>query len=330
MRNKSRYPVHDTLPRIAQVDPDAVLRRADLPPDFFVRNPDGVTADQFYRLWSALYEEANREDFALYFGQAMARSVFATPLFAFSCSPDVRTGLLRLSLFKPLVAPVHMEVAETPETLKTITTPRDSSITVPASLQAFEAVYLVSCIRNHTVTDVAPVSITLGGTPDGMADLEAFFGCPVHIGPGPLSIELRQQDAALPLLSENAELWQVLEEKLNMRLRQWAEDLSASERVRNALIELLPSGKSSIEAVCKRLATSTRSLQRELRDQGVTFREVLDATRTELSLGYLRDGEINIDEISYLLAYRDPNSFYRAFQGWTGMTPSQARQQANT
>jgi AraC-like DNA-binding protein len=25
------------------------------------------------------------------------------------------------------------------------------------------------------------------------------------------------------------------------------------------------------------------------------------------------------------LAYRDPNSFYRAFQDWTGMTPAQAR-----
>lgn len=30
-------------------------------------------------------------------------------------------------------------------------------------------------------------------------------------------------------------------------------------------------------------------------------------------------------EISFLLAYEDPSSFYRAFRAWTGQTPEQAR-----
>jgi AraC-like DNA-binding protein len=35
--------------------------------------------------------------------------------------------------------------------------------------------------------------------------------------------------------------------------------------------------------------------------------------------------ELSISEISHLLAYREPNSFFRAFQGWTGRTPQQVR-----
>jgi AraC-like DNA-binding protein len=30
-------------------------------------------------------------------------------------------------------------------------------------------------------------------------------------------------------------------------------------------------------------------------------------------------------EISFLLGYDDPRSFYRAFQSWTGLTPQLAR-----
>ncbi|MCP4822157.1 MAG: helix-turn-helix transcriptional regulator [Shimia sp.] len=96
-------------------------------------------------------------------------------------------------------------------------------------------------------------------------------------------------------------------------------------RVRNALIELLPAGQASVDAVCGRLLTSRRSLQRHLSAEGETFQKVLDDTRSDLSMHYLRRGDMSVEEISYLLAYRDPNSFYRAFHGWTGMTPSQAR-----
>jgi len=30
-------------------------------------------------------------------------------------------------------------------------------------------------------------------------------------------------------------------------------------------------------------------------------------------------------EISFLLGYEEPNSFFRAFHAWTGQTPEQAR-----
>ena len=54
---------------------------------------------------------------------------------------------------------------------------------------------------------------------------------------------------------------------------------------------------------------------------------MLDTTRADLSMHYLRHGKMSVEEISFLLAYRDPNSFYRAFHGWTGMTPAEARGQ---
>ena len=79
------------------------------------------------------------------------------------------------------------------------------------------------------------------------------------------------------------------------------------------------------DAVCRQMVMSKRSLYRHLAREEVTFQSILDETRTELALHYLRQDDVSVEEISYLLAYSDPNSFYRAFRNWTGMTPLQAR-----
>ncbi|WP_108257602.1 helix-turn-helix transcriptional regulator [Mangrovicoccus ximenensis] len=109
------------------------------------------------------------------------------------------------------------------------------------------------------------------------------------------------------------------------RLRDRAAAIPISARVAAALAELLPSGKSGADDVCTQLGLSRRSLQRRLQEEGESFRGVLDRTRETLALQYLRDSSMSVPEISYLLAYRDPNSFYRAFQAWTSMTPGEAR-----
>ncbi|MEZ5479585.1 MAG: helix-turn-helix domain-containing protein [Thiolinea sp.] len=74
-------------------------------------------------------------------------------------------------------------------------------------------------------------------------------------------------------------------------------------------MDLLPSGRSSIEDVCKRLNMGRRNLQRLLRDEGTNYRAVLDNLRQELALSYLRDDAMRVEEVSYLLAFSDPSSF---------------------
>ena len=98
-----------------------------------------------------------------------------------------------------------------------------------------------------------------------------------------------------------------------------------TDRVRAALLELLPGGHASMSDVARSLSVSTRTLQRRLSDEDTTFQAVLTATRTRLARHYLSTGELSANEISFLLGYDDPKSFYRAFRTWTGLTPTTAR-----
>ncbi|XXX72352.1 helix-turn-helix transcriptional regulator [Sorangium sp. So ce134] len=83
-----------------------------------------------------------------------------------------------------------------------------------------------------------------------------------------------------------------------------------------------------IPVVAKRFAVTPRTLQRRLRDEGASFRALLDDVRRELSMRYLRDPRRSASEAAYLLGFRGVSAFYRGFERWTGLTPAELRRQA--
>ena len=187
-----------------------------------------------------------------------------------------------------------------------------------------DLVFFVELIRTTTAEHVVPLSASLPDLPPEAKDIETHLGIRLTRG-RTVSLTISRDDAERRLVTENPNLWAVFETDLKRKLEAQTGSTPTADRLRDALYEMLPSGQSSVEAACQKLHLSKRSLQRHLQREGSSFQKVLDATRSELSLHYLRMDNISIEEISYLLAFRDPNSFYRAFHNWTGMTPAQAR-----
>jgi AraC-like DNA-binding protein len=120
-------------------------------------------------------------------------------------------------------------------------------------------------------------------------------------------------------------MWEFFEPDLRRRLSEIDEKASTTDRVHAALLELLPSGDASMNMVSKKLGTSTRTLQRRLKQEGQSFQTVLNSTREQLATHYLKSSRYSGAEISFLLGFDDPNSFFRAFHSWTGKTPEQTR-----
>ena len=123
----------------------------------------------------------------------------------------------------------------------------------------------------------------------------------------------------------NDAMWEVFEPSLRKRLSEIEDDDTHAERVKAALLELLPTGEASREAVARRLAVSTRTLQRRLNEEGTSFQAVLNSTRESLARHYLTNAGLSAGEIAFLLGYEEPSSFYRAFHNWTGQTPERVR-----
>ena len=96
-------------------------------------------------------------------------------------------------------------------------------------------------------------------------------------------------------------------------------------QVENAIAPRLPHGTASQAAVASDLGLGSRTLARRLSEQGMTFREILDAMRMDLATQYLRNEHLSVAQIAWLLGYSKANSFARAYRLRTGRSPRQAR-----
>ncbi|MGY8667833.1 AraC family transcriptional regulator [Bradyrhizobium sp. UFLA05-109] len=77
--------------------------------------------------------------------------------------------------------------------------------------------------------------------------------------------------------------------------------------------------------VTKVLDVSDRSLRRQLRQQGISFRGLLDELRTLMALKYLRTTKLANEDIALALGFSDAANFRRAFRRWTKRSPSEFR-----
>ena len=83
----------------------------------------------------------------------------------------------------------------------------------------------------------------------------------------------------------------------------------------------MPDGYPAIERVAERMGSSVRTLQRRLSEAGVTHTALVEHARCDRALRRLRTTRLPIGQVAKELGFRDPSSFSRAFQRWTGMSP---------
>jgi AraC-like DNA-binding protein len=175
--------------------------------------------------------------------------------------------------------------------------------------------------------DVSPVKITLRRPMASKAARDrfsAFFRTEVDFDAPQNMIVFKKQDLMEPLRTANPEI-RVLSEKMTAR---YLEDYGSGEFrtiVRSQILSLLRSGRSSEENVSMALNMSCSSLSRRLRQEGVTYRQMLTETQRSLALQYLRDASLPISEIGFRLGFEDLSSFSRSFRRWTGVSPREWR-----
>jgi AraC-like DNA-binding protein len=95
-------------------------------------------------------------------------------------------------------------------------------------------------------------------------------------------------------------------------------------RIRTLLLRDI-ANRPSFAAVAESLGANERSLRRQLRQQGLSFRGLLDELRTQIALKYLRTTKLANEDIALALGFSDAANFRRAFHRWTSKAPSDIR-----
>jgi AraC-like DNA-binding protein len=259
--------------------------------------------------------------------RAIRTEAFSPPLFAALSSPNFLVAVQRIARYKALVAPMRLDVREDTERVTLCLVWPDRANQPPASLVATELLFFVTLARMGTREPVRPLQVATTAPPGPAADYAEFLGVSIRTGTAH-ELVFAQADAQRPFLTSSEGLWAAFEPELRTRLAQLDAAVTVGQRTRAALLEALPSGLVGMQAVSARLAMSTRSLQRHLESEGLSYQQLLQETRQAVARHYLQKTDLPAAEISFLLGFEEPNSFYRAFRGWTGHTPERVRQQS--
>lgn len=103
------------------------------------------------------------------------------------------------------------------------------------------------------------------------------------------------------------------DETLSLRLRQW-------------LGTRLQGQTPTLEEAAEAMGMAAWTLRRRLQTEGVSYRDLLDHMRHQLSLNQLTDSRISLGEVAFALGFSGSGAFQRAFKRWTGETPGRYRE----
>ncbi|MBU4632621.1 AraC family transcriptional regulator [Pseudomonas chlororaphis] len=150
--------------------------------------------------------------------------------------------------------------------------------------------------------------------------------CPILFGAEHNQLRLSQATLAQRNVEHCPSTWRHLLQLCERELEQLTRTRSLRERITQLLGPLLNGGREpDLEEVAARLKLPTWTLRRKLAEEGTQFRAILNDTRRDLAMTYIRDTELAFGEIAYLLGFASAEAFQRAFKRWSGQTPGEFR-----
>ena len=327
MSDKREVPVERQwliLLKDLDIDPENVLRRAELSRDLLARESAQLTTAEYFRLWNALDAEADDPTLPIKLGQCVSAEAFHPSIFAAFCSPDLTVAVGRIAEYKRLVAPMRVVTEHRAEGFFVGIQWNDPDVDLPASLAATELVLLTQIARIATREPIRPLKVESPYAMEPSEAYEAFFGVRPRRG-DEHGATFSEADARRPFLTASESMWTAFEPELRRRLNELEVSAPLAERVRSVLLEGLPSGETSIDVTARRLGLSGRTLQRSLKAEGASYKEIVRQTREKLARHYVTSTNLSYAEISFLIGFEEPSSFFRAFRGWTGESPESVR-----
>lgn len=159
------------------------------------------------------------------------------------------------------------------------------------------------------------------------AEHHRYFGCTVEFGAEQNHLQLDPELLDLPIASSHELTHQHFLHSIDAVLKVSTGRQQTGEAVRQYILQSLQHGQPRRDEVARFLGKTSRTMLRNLAEEGQTYEQILNDCRRELALAYIADLKLAAFEIAGLLGFSEPSAFFRAFRRWTGCSPQQYRRQ---
>lgn len=311
------------------LDPEGLRRRAGIAADQ-IDDPDKrIPEPNILKLYDLLANQVPDPDLGLELGTRIDIRQAGVLGYAIMNSPTLGSAMRRLARFSRLLSTrFDTELEEGREVWRLVgRQPPPRPGFRPPTDDADSA--LVTGLRQITGRQIDPVEVCLPYTrPREILRLRSVFRCDLVFEPSRSYLTFRAADMSLPILNAEAKLAEYLDRLAEIELAALPRSDTYARRVGRSAWRQLSEGQPTVADVAREIGVSSRTLQRRLREEGTSFAQVIDDLRRQMAPALLRDENLAVYEIAYLLGYADPSAFFRAFKRWHGRSPADYRDSA--
>ncbi|MFA5956598.1 AraC family transcriptional regulator [Hyphomicrobium sp.] len=161
--------------------------------------------------------------------------------------------------------------------------------------------------------------------PEAWREHERAFGSPVFFSQPANAIIFRQQILKQMMPAADSRLMSAMKLCLERLSERRDVRSSITDRIRSAVRARLPEGFPAIEGIAAELRLPLSTVQRELHYDGLNYSTLVENTRRDLALSYVRQRQLSFSEIAFLVGYSELSAFSRAVRRWTGLSPRALR-----
>ena len=288
-----------------------------------LKDPDGrIPSEKVWKIWHALSQQIPDEDLGLKMAEGKSPAApFGLVSYSIHYSRTLKRAVHRLARYSRIVAEtvrLRIEAGESECRIVLESDPQFETLRHPIDTRLAN---IVGMLRRLSGSPLSPVEVELPYAKlRDASHHRRFFTAPLRFGRPQAALRYRTAQLELPILQADETLAGYLDRLAEQKLRE-LEERTWTGKVSRALWSELSSGPPSLEQVASLLSISPRTLQRCLREEGVSFRKVLEDLRRRMSKHLLGRKGIAASEVAFLLGYGDATSFHHAFRRWHRTTP---------
>lgn len=311
------------------MDPSEALKQAQIAPSR-LHQPDGrITSLQMERLSGAAMQALDDEGLGA-FSRRLAWGSYGMLARASLTSPDLGVALKRWCRHHALLTDdLALRVTQSSDV---VTIGAEERVDLARHGAAAREFCLVHVLRNvHGLAcwyidsriPLQGAAFPFAAPPHADAYRHMFPGMVAFDAPH-ASIRFDARYLALPLRRDEQALRHMLQRALPLTVLQYRRDRLLVAQVRQALLTKAEEAHGA-EGIAALLHMSTRTLHRQLKEEGASLQQLKDEVRSERAKDLLYRTSKPIKQVAAAAGFVNEKSFIRAFRQWTGTSPAQFR-----
>lgn len=309
-------------------DVDRIFGYAGIAPEMAGSPTLVLDLNSFCRLFEEAARTTHTDNFGLWFGVKFEPRDLGLWGYAALSAPTIGSALATLvDLFPLHQQSSTMRLTRNPNGLMSF----EYRVEAPAIVERRQDAELtlgqiVSFLRTSLGARWSPEEVHFEHPrPDSWREHEQAFGAPVFFSRTSNALVFNAKVLGVPMPTHDPRLMVAMRQCLEQIAGRNDLRATITDQVRAAVRAHLVEGVPSLDEIASELRLAPGHIQRELNFDGQTFTGLVETARRDLALTYLRQRQLSISEIAFLLGYSELSAFSRAVRRWTGASPRTVR-----